>query len=52
MINGKHVKCDKCWALEYVDLIGFAKKIDKIRELGWKIIKVRHGWEHHCPRCK
>lgn len=51
MINGKDVKCDGCWAHEYIDVIGFKNKIAKIKELGWVIRKIKRFWHHYCPDC-
>ena len=51
MLKGKDLQCDGCWSHEYLDVTGFANKVDKIKNLGWKIKKVLNEWCHYCPDC-
>jgi hypothetical protein len=46
------VQCDICAELsDSFDLDDFNRMIATVKELGWRIIKVKGEWVHFCPTC-
>lgn len=51
MIEKHGISCDTCKNYESLGEISFTAKIAKIKELGWKLYKIREMWFHRCPHC-
>lgn len=43
--------CDSCSNYESLGDIPFMKKVETIKEAGWRIIKLQGIWRHYCSVC-
>jgi hypothetical protein len=46
------VTCSRCEQVKQVPAGSFQQCVATIKAAGWKIVKTKDGWEHHCPECK
>ena len=50
--NGFELICDGCDESELFKGFEFHEVVEKIKHLGWKIVKDKDEWMHYCPKCK
>ena len=49
--DGFNVICDGCGEEENFRGLDFLEVIQKIKDLGWHIVKNGDEWEYYCRRC-
>lgn len=49
-ISGHKIICNLCGSGEEYEG-DFQTSLDEAKSCGWKVIKEKGTWEHHCPDC-